>query len=191
MPILKYEPDLFPASLLALSNEEAPAPELSSEGKWWAVYTMSRQEKMLMRKLFARRIPFYSPLVERRFRSPNGRARSTFEPLFPNYVFLFADEAQRHLTLATNCVSRCLSVPDAADLVKDLRRIQQLVAAGAALTPETRLQAGNRVRVKSGPFKGIEGIVLRRENEVRLLVAVQYLQRGASVVLSDNSFEAI
>ena len=30
-----------------------------------------------------------------------------------------------------------------------------------------------------------------RESEVRLLVAVQYLQRGASVVLSDNSFEAI
>jgi transcription antitermination factor NusG len=191
MPILKYEPDIFPPSLLTEGEEEAAAPYLAADGQWWAVYTMSRQEKMLMRKLYAKQIPYYSPLVERRFRSPNGRARTTYEPLFPNYVFLFANEMQRHAAMATNCVSRCLQVPDQAELVRDLRRIQLLISSGAALTPETRLQAGDRVRVKSGPLKGVEGVVVRRENEVRLLVAVQYLQRGASVVLSDNSFEAI
>lgn len=191
MPILKYEPDIFPESLLAEGDGVVTAPAVCSDAQWWAVYTMSRQEKLLMRKLYAKQIPFYSPLVERRFRSPNGRARTTFDPLFHNYVFLFANEAQRYATLQTNCVSRCLEVPDASDLVRDLRRIQQLVASGAALTPETKLQVGDRVRVKSGPLKGVEGVVMRRENEVRLLVAVQYLQRGASVVLSDNSFEAI
>jgi transcriptional antiterminator RfaH len=190
MPILKYEPDLFPESLLSEGIEDA-APIASGDAKWWAVYTMSRQEKLLMRKLFSRQIPYYSPLVARRFRSPNGRARTTFEPIFPNYVFLFADEIQRHAALATKCISRCLIVPDPVELVRDLRRIQRLIASGAALTPETKLQAGDMVRVKSGPLKGVEGVVVRRESEVRLLVAVQYLQRGASVVLTDNSFEAI
>jgi transcription antitermination factor NusG len=192
MPILNSQPDIFPASLLAEGDEAADAaPFLSSDGVWWAVYTLSRHEKMLMRKLNAKGIPHYSPLVQRRFRSPNGRARSTFEPLFPNYVFMFADEAQRYAAMTTKCVSRLLKAPDADELVRDLRRIQQLIASGAALTPETRIEAGDRVRVKSGPLKGFEGVVLRRENEVRLMVAVQYLQRGASVVLSDNSFEAI
>lgn len=190
MPILKYEPDLFPETLLTEETEGA-APLLSGEAKWWAVYTMSRHEKQLMRKLFARQIPYYSPLVARRFRSPNGRVRTTFEPIFPNYVFLYADEMQRHIAMATKCISRCLVVPDPAELVRDLSRIRRLIASGAALTPETRIQPGDMVRVKSGPLKGVEGVVVRRENEVRLLVAVQYLQRGASVVLSDNSFEAI
>lgn len=191
MPILNYEPDLFPESLLMEDVEGNVAPLFPADAKWWAVYTMSRQEKQLMRRLYARQIPYYSPLVARRFRSPNGRARTTYEPIFPNYVFLHVDEMQRQIAMATKCISRCLVVPDPVELVRDLRRLQQLIATGAALTPETKIQAGDRVRVKSGPLKGIEGVVVRRESEVRLLVAVQYLQRGASVVLSDNSFEAI
>lgn len=191
MPILNYEPDLFPESLLMEDVEGNVAPLFPADAKWWAVYTMSRQEKQLMRRLYARQIPYYSPLVARRFRSPNGRARTTYEPIFPNYVFLHVDEMQRQFAMTTKCISRCLVVPDPVELVRDLRRLQQLIATGAALTPETKIQAGDRVRVKSGPLKGIEGVVVRRESEVRLLVAVQYLQRGASVVLSDNSFEAI
>lgn len=193
MPLLKQEPDLYPDGLLGDGADGAIVSSFSQdpEAKWFAVYTLSRHEKKLMRQLYARQIPFYSPLVGRRFRSPNGRARTTFEPIFPNYVFLCANESQRYTALSTNSVSRCLVVPSPQELIRDLRRIRQLIATGAALTPETQLAPGDLVRVKSGPLKGVEGVVLRRENEVRLLVAVRYLQRGASVVLTDNSFEAI
>ncbi len=49
------------------------------------------------------------------------------------------------------------------------------------MTPERKLEPNQRVRVKSGAFKGFEGSVIRRENEVRLLVYVRYMGQGASV----------
>jgi transcriptional antiterminator RfaH len=54
-----------------------------------------------------------------------------------------------------------------------------------------KLQPGQKVRVKTGVFKGFEGVVLRRENEIRLLIFVRYMGRGASVALDDCQLEAI
>ena len=58
MPILPSEPDIFPAELLdGLEAVQA------SDAQWWAMYTMARREKELMRRLRALEIPFYSLLV--------------------------------------------------------------------------------------------------------------------------------
>jgi transcriptional antiterminator RfaH len=45
--------------------------------------------------------------------------------------------------------------------------------------------------VKSGIFKGFEGTIIRRENEIRLLISVRYMGRGASVALDDCQLEAL
>ena len=65
------------------------------------------------------------------------------------------------------------------------------IACGEPLTPEARLDAGRPVRVRSGAFLGMEGVVIRRANETRLLVAVNFLQRGASVLLDDCQVEPL
>ncbi len=79
----------------------------------------------------------------------------------------------------------------AYDLFTDLRQIRDLIATDAPLAPEARIEAGQRVRVRSGPFKGFEGTVLRRENQIRLLVSVRYMGQGASVALDDCQLDAI
>ena len=69
-----------------------------------------------------------------------------------------------------------------------------VVPSGAAevpLTPESYLEPGQRVRVKTGRFKGFEGTIIRRENEQRLLVAVNFLQQGASLLVEDFEVELI
>ncbi len=159
--------------------------------QWWALYTLSRREKELMRRLRARDIAFYSPIVSQRHRSPAGRVRTSHVPLFANYVFLCGTDFHRYEALSTNCISRDIAVPDGLQLAKDLRQIQQLIEVGHPLTPEARLQAGTHVRVRSGPFRGFEGIVVRRENVTRLLVAVKFMQQGASVLLEDCELEQL
>jgi transcription antitermination factor NusG len=181
VPLLAKEPDLFPENLLDI----AQAQTSRSGSQWWALYTRSRREKQLMRQLLAREIPFFSPLIGRRYRSPNGRVRTSYEPLFSNYVFLFGGQAERQLSLTTNCVSQCFHVVDGPQLTEDLKCIERLIQTGRPLTPETRVNVGDRVRVKSGPFAGFEGIILRREKETRLLVSVNFTQQGASVLLDD------
>ena len=152
---------------------------------------MARREKELMRRLRALEVPFYSPLVSQRSRSPSGRARQSFLPLFPGYVFVCGDESARQTALTTNCVSRWLPVPDCAALVRDLQQIKRMIACEVALTPESRLEAGRRVRVRSGAMQGLEGVVVRRRGKEWLLVAVEFLQQGVSVLLEDFQVEAI
>lgn len=184
MPILPAEPDLFPADLLDAESGGSP-------GRWWALYTLPRREKELMRRLRGVGVAHYAPLVPRRTRSPNGRMRQSFVPLFPSYVFLWGDEPQRYEALKTNCVSRCLEVEDEGRLLGDLRQIRLLIGCGAPLTPESQIAPGMRVRVRTGFLTGLEGTVIKRRGQQRLLVAVQFLQQGASVQLDDCQVERI
>ncbi|RMF40123.1 MAG: antitermination protein NusG [Planctomycetota bacterium] len=183
MPLLKREPDLFPEDLL-----DNPASE---EKPWWALYTLSRQEKKLARLLYEQQIPFYAPVIERRYRSRGGRLRTSYEPLFPNYVFVCGDNEVRYNAVCTGCVSRHVPILQTQELVQDLRQIRDLIAMDAPLSPERRLEPGQRVRIRTGAFAGYEGIIVRREKEIRLLVYVRFMEQGVSVAIDDCQADAI
>ena len=186
MPILSQQTELYPADLFA-REDLGVQPDLS----WWAIYTLSRREKHLMRRLVGLDIPFYCPIIPKRQRSPAGRIRTSYIPLFPNYVFLYGGEDQRYQAMTTNCIARYTQVGDGAELTRDLLQIHRLIQAGVPLTPESRLLPGDRVQVRSGPFRGYEGYVIRRQGERRLLVAVNFLQQGASFTLEDCELEPL
>jgi transcriptional antiterminator RfaH len=186
MPILPREADLFPAGLL-----DEPAGDEARGGQWWAMYTLARREKELMRRLRGLQIGFYSPLIHKRSRSPGGRVRESYVPLFASYVFVYGTPADREKSLATNCISRSLAVPDPARLVSDLRQIRRLIDLDAPLTVEARIEPGRRVRVRSGPMAGLEGTVIKRRGRDWLVVAVEFLGQGASVLLEDFQVEPV
>jgi transcription antitermination factor NusG len=183
MPILHREPDLFPNDLLD--------SRVASEQPWWAMYTLARQEKKLMRYLTEHEIGFYAPVITRRYRSPNGRLRTSYQPLFANYVFVNGDEQQRYAAVASGTVSRCCVVNDTQELVADLRQIHNLIGKEAPLSPESKLVPGQRVRIRNGSFAGYEGVIVRREQEVRLQVVVRFMNQGVSVLLDDCQTDAI
>jgi transcriptional antiterminator RfaH len=184
MPILDREVSHYPSALL--DN----GPDVTSQRKWWAVFTKARQEKALARHLLRREIPFYLPLVPRDHLI-RGRRVHSFVPLFSGYVFLHGTEEERVQSLTTNRVSCILPVPDEAQLWQDLRQVHRLIEADAPLTVERRLTAGRQVRIKAGAMMGMEGTVLARRGSIRLLVAVHFLQAGVSVEIDDYMLEAI
>lgn len=183
MPILSPELDIHPCHLL---DDDASIKKL-----WWAMYTLPRHEKKLMRGLVDNEVPFYAPVIKRRYRSPGGRLRTSYQPLFSSYVFVCGDEMQRYSAISTGCVSRWLPVTNVEELVKDLRQIRGLIAQDAPLSPESRLQPGQRVRIKNGAFAGYEGVIVRREKEVRLQVFVRFMEQGVSVLLDDCQADLI
>jgi transcription antitermination factor NusG len=192
MPILPKQRDIFPAGLLDGGETDPLAKGAVSEAaRWVAFYTLARREKDLMRKLEAAGIPFYAPLIRRRLHTAGGRVRHSFVPLFPGYVFAPVDDQQRRDALATNTVARWISIGDERMLVDDLRAIKRLIDSEHPLTPEARIEPGQVVRVKSGPLRGVEGIVAKRRGEQRLVVAVRFLNQGASIELEDVDLERI
>jgi transcription antitermination factor NusG len=186
MPILPRQRDLFPADLLT-----ADPPAGDELPRWVAFYTLSRREKDLMRKLEAAGVPFYAPLIRRRLKSAGGRVRDSHVPLFSGYVFSRVDDDQRRAALATNTIARWLPIVDETALLADLRTIKRLIDTDQPLAPEARIEPGQLVRVRSGPLWGLEGTVERRHGTQRLVVAVRFLNQGASVELEDVDLETI
>ena len=74
--------------------------------------------------------------------------------------------------------------------IQHLHSVRTLSRNGAPPTLESRFEVGQRVRVKSGALMGLEGVVISRRGEDRLLVGVQFLQQGAAVLIHDFRVEA-
>jgi transcriptional antiterminator RfaH len=184
MPILAHEPDLYPGDLLDQVDLGCEV-----DRSWWVIHTKPRQEKEFARRLLRLDIWWYLPQVVRKSRSPNGRPRESFVPLFPSYAFVYGNADQRLKALETGCSVHSLPVSDGVQLTHDLQKIWRLTQTGAALFPEAQLEPGRAVRVNSGPFRGFEGRVFKRHSAARLLVIVNYLQQGVSVELDECDVE--
>ena len=191
MPILPKQQDIYPDDLLDVVKGGAGREPPVVGGRWVAFYTLSRREKDLMRKLQAAGVPFYGPMVRRRLHSPGGRVRASYVPLFPGYVFSLVDDEQRRTALATNTVARWIPIVDERMLVDDLRAIKRLIDTERPLTPEARIEPGQLVRVRTGALRGLEGTVVKRRGAERLVVAVRFLNQGASIELEDVDLERL
>ncbi len=183
MPLLAPEPSLYPETLLETAA--------SADDRWWVLHTRPRAEKGLARQLHRRRISFYLPQYERRWRSASRHWRTSLLPLFPGYVFLRGDADSRRHALETNLVVQSLTVGDQRQLVDDLRRVHELIVRGAGLTPEDRLRPGSPVRLIDGPLAGLEGTILRRGKRLKFFVAVRLLQQGVSAEVESWMFEPL
>lgn len=187
MPILGKEPDIYPDGLLDDPNS------VNESGQWFAIYTMSRREKDLMRRLRAQKIAHYGPLVPHRTKSPQGRVRTSYRPLFAGYIFVYGTEEDRYNTVSTGCVSKCIEVNEGERLVSDLKSIRVLEEHGEDLQAEVRPLEGQTARIVRGPLKDKElvGTIVKVQNNHRLIVMVNFLQQGASITVDEADIEVM
>jgi transcription antitermination factor NusG len=100
-------------------------------------------------------------------------------------VFLLANREERIAALTTARVVQPLRVVGQEELWHDLAQIYRLIASGAPVMPEERLFPGALVEISSGPLAGLKGKILRAASGSRFVVQVDFIQRGASVLLDD------
>ncbi len=178
MPILSAEPDRYPADLF-----DGSAPTAAGRA-WYVLHVRPRQEKSLARQLHAAGVPHYLPSVPRSSRIRN-RVFTAHVPLFPGYLFLFADRDERITALASNRVVHTLEVHDQPRLWDDLRQVHRLLGTGVPVTAESRLAPGTPVEITTGPLAGLCGTVVRTASGRRFVVRVDFIHQGASVLLED------
>jgi transcriptional antiterminator RfaH len=190
MPLLACETFLFPEDLLGTSDESEAEAEIALE-PWWALYTLSRNEKALMRKLRARELRFYCPVVRRCHHAAGGGRRTSHVPLFSNYVFLQGDEMARYAAVCTGHVSRYMPIQDAGAFVRQMRAIHRMIDAGVPVDLEHRLVPGRWVRITNGPLKGIEGEIRQARNRMQFVVNVAFLGQGVSTIVEGWDLEPV
>ena len=153
---------------------------------WWVLHTRPRQEKSLARHLHTAQIPFYLPLTPRRLQVRN-RTMTSQIPLFTSYLFLLAHPQERVAALASSRVVNSIRVTDQARLLRDLSQVHRLIAMGAPIALEDRMVPGAMVEIQCGPLAGLRGKIVQETSRKRFVVEVDFIQRGASVLLDGYS----
>lgn len=164
--------------------------EAESDSRWFVLHTKSRQEKALAAALAARDIRCYLPLKQEvKYYGP--RKTVVQEPLFPGYAFLWGTQDQAYWADRTRRVARVLPVADQHRLGSELRQIQLALSRNAPLTLYPALVKGIKVEVRSGPLRGLRGVIQDRRKNNRLILQVQMLAQAASLELDGAVLEPI
>ena len=176
--------------LLPARDAFSVEPDLYADAKWYVLHTRSRQEKVLTKDLLAMSIPFFLPLV-RKVRYYGKRKAFVELPLFPSYVFIRSSLDQAYQIDRTKRLARIIKVSDQVLLDHELWNIQMALDKGADLAAHPYLQKGVWVEVKSGPFKGLQGVIEDRVKNDRLILQVDVLGQASSLEIDKSLLEPI
>ena len=161
----------------------APAPTPApDEPAWFVCHTKPRCEKKFADLLVRESCRHSLPLIgsERRY---GNRIRRFTKPLFPGYVFARVEPMRRNRLYQQDLLVRFLPVPDETTFLQQLAVVESLAAAGLEATLHPLLNCGTRVRVISGPLKGVEGTGENPKAPKGVVISMDVLQQGVLVAI--------
>ena len=173
----------------ALQDRDA---RMREDSAWWAVYTRHQHEKVVAGILSAKGFEVFLPLYEstRRWKD---RSKVLSLPLFPCYLFLRGEHNRRLQAVTTPGVHMILcngehvaTVPEA-----EIQAIRKTVEGSLRVEPHPFLKCGERVRVRQGTLKGVEGILVRKKNQYRLVLSVGMLSQSVGVEIDASEVEPL
>jgi transcriptional antiterminator NusG len=162
--------------------EGIPIPDHNHE--WYAVTTRSRQEKVAANILENIGITAFLPLVEEVHRW-SDRNKTVRVPLFSSYLFVQiprSRESQVRVLQAPGVVSFVgnhsgpLTIPQ-----KEIDDVRSVLSGEVKYSPYPYLQAGDRVRIVGGALDGVEGTLLSRGADTKLVISIELIQRSLAV----------
>ncbi|MEP9411516.1 MAG: UpxY family transcription antiterminator [Candidatus Brocadia sp.] len=160
---------------------------------WFAVHTRSRHEKQVDSFLKEKRIDAFLPLIKTPSRRKD-RVKFVDLPLFPGYLFVKIPLGNVYDVITTRGVTRIVGTDILTPIPipeKQVNDIKLLVSSNIKLDPYKYLATGTRIRVKYGPLAGIEGILLKKKTNCRVVVSVDLLQRSVSAEVCIADIEPI
>jgi transcriptional antiterminator RfaH len=183
-------PQPQPARPIGPFDSEAALDLCQPSARWYAVFTLARHEKRVFAQCELRQVESFLPLYKVRHRWKNRRIVDLELPLFPSYSFVRIDPRQRVHVLQVPGVVRIVSsgremqpLPD--DYINSLRDGLLI----HRIEPHPGFAVGDWVRIKTGPMAGIEGVLERRKNELRVIVKLEMLARSVSVEVGSEEIE--
>jgi transcription antitermination factor NusG len=159
---------------------------------WHALYTRHQHEKLTQQLLDEKGFETFLPLYNTTHRWKD-RVKRLSLPLFPSYVFIHGGLDRRLDIVSTTGVHTILGDHEKAGVVTpaEIGAIRQLIETKLRVEPHPFLKVGDRVLVKSGPLAGFEGILVRKKNQCRLVLAVDLLQQAVATEVDAEIVERV
>jgi transcription antitermination factor NusG len=162
------------------------------EPRWYAVQTCANHEKRVLQQLGQRTVEAYLPQYESVRRWQDRRVRLDL-PLFPGYVFVHLALRDRLRVLQTPSVVRLVgfggqpaALPD-----QEIDALRQGLTHEMRIEPHKYLKVGQRVRVKTGPLQGLQGILVRKKNVSRFVISLDLIMRSVATEIDVTELEPL
>lgn len=159
---------------------------------WYALYTRSRHEKFVHQELQKKGIETFLPL-RRLTRHWSDRVKEVEQPLFSGYLFVRTSLENRFEILNTRGSVRFVGFNSQPlpVLERDLAAVRRFVEEKISMDPFPYLNEGDRVYIRSGPLKGVEGFIVRKDRHTRLVISLDLLLQSVSVAIDEALVEKV
>jgi transcription antitermination factor NusG len=158
--------------------------------RWYAAYTRANREKKVTEQFEARSVEHFLPLYQS-MRRWKDRSVQLLLPLFPGYVFVRLALYGRLQVLQIPGIVRLVGFSGHLSALQDMEieSLKNALNLGIRAEPHPFLAAGRRIRIKSGPLAGLEGVIIRRKNGLRFVISLHLINRSAAVEIEEADLE--
>ena len=146
-------------------------------GDWFVLHAKPRQEKLLYEELSRGDASVYLPLTKEP-RVHGHRKTYVMMPVMPGYLFY---KGEKHVAYETDRAGRLvkiLPVPDQARLAWELNSFQSAIDNDIHLKAIRHLEPGTRVEIRSGQWRGQQGVIERDGRKDEMVVQMHYFGRA-------------
>ncbi len=157
---------------------------------WYAVHTRSRHEDRACLGLLQKSFHAFLPKIEV-WSKRKDRRKKIMIPMFPGYLFVELPLLNNEIkvdVLKTLGVVRNLGKPQGSEPIPipdaTSAAIQRIVRSKVEVQQFQYPRVGEPARIIDGPFKGVEGLVLKTDYAKELfVVGIELLQRSVAIKL--------
>lgn len=163
-----------------------------SEPHWYALHTCANHEKVIARQLELRSLECFLPVYEKMSRWKDRQVKVQL-PLFSGYVFVRMALGEKLRALQIPGVVRLVGFGGKAAPIdqEEMQALRRGLESGRRAEPWPYLTVGRRVRITSGPLRGLEGVLAKKKTICRFVLTLHLIQRSMAVEVNAADMEAI
>lgn len=165
--------------------------ELLNTVNWYALYTKSRHEKYIEKRLKEKNIECFLPLktIQRKWKD---RKKNIDFPLFPGYIFTKIPLSEKNDVLNNKGAVCLVGNPNPVAISSEqIEAVKKFIESDIAFDPYPELQKGTEITVKNGPLKGVIGILVEKKTSYRLVVNLDIINSSVSTEIDVADIEPL
>lgn len=159
-----------------------------NSNKWYALYTKPRSEFKAAAQFTLLNIQYYLPTITKE-KQWSDRKKKVTEPLLRGYIFIFATEKERVISVEQDSIVRCIFDQGKPARIPDwqIQNLKKMLEYKYNYFIREGIVPGVRVKIKEGPFEGVNGTVQGTGNDKTIAVTIQLLNRSVLAYLPRES----
>lgn len=189
-------PAISAGLMKAIDSDTSPDPPATlrvalwagNSGDWYVLHVRPRCEKKMAAYCASAPLASYLPLRLERKKYQRRRVE-VWKPLFPGYVFARFRPDQRIFVLQSGQIARILEVKDQTKFINEIEQIRKALGADPTLPACPAITTGMIVRIKEGPFAGLEGTVIKAKGCARVILNVDMIGQGVAIEVDEDVLE--